>query len=248
MKTITLNRDQVFQGNLILVNAEHPLRSSIAPEQIRPLERTEICMERKAALVLETLLVTIGARSSLVPVSGFRTREEQEEIYRSSLAEHGTSFTESYVALPGCSEHETGLAIDLALNQEPIDFIRPCFPDDGICGRFRAKAAAYGFTQRYQKGKEHLTGIAPEPWHFRYVGLPHASLMELHSFCLEEYVDYLTQFPFEGHHLEIRVENKTFELFYVRAADETIEITLPGYLPFQVSGDNRNGFIFTLWR
>lgn len=262
MKKITLNREQIFQGNLLLVNEHNPLQHTVPSEQIRPLERPAVqpaasgspagrqpvCMERKAAMVLETLLAAIGSGSALVSVSGFRSHKEQEAIYHSSLAEHGADFTRSYVALPGCSEHETGLAIDLALNQEPIDFLCPCFPKDGICGRFREKAAAYGFIERYQEGKETLTGIAPEPWHFRYVGIPHASVMAFHNFCLEEYLDYLTSFPYEGKHLEIRVENKAFELFYVEAETDITEITLPGYLPVQVSGDNQKGFIFTLWR
>lgn len=253
MKTVNLCREQVYSGNLLLVNARYPLRQAIAPEQIRPLERkaakhSRVFLERKTALVLETLFTTIGSGSFLVPVSGFRTRKEQEDIYASSLKEHGKDFTESYVASPGHSEHETGLAIDLALNREPIDFLRPYLPRDGICGRFRNKAASYGFVERYQAGKETLTGIAPEPWHFRYVGLPHASIMDAHGFCLEEYLDYLREFPYEGRHLKVHVENKSFELFYKKAEDELTEIHLPGYLPFQVSGDNREGFIFTLWR
>lgn len=292
MKAISLRREQVHTGSLILVNAQYPLQNTIAPEEIRPLELktiqpyheirsnpkatlehsqiysesqvsklsrvcseqkktseySQVYLERKTALVLEALLTTIGSGSSLVPVSGFRTRQEQENLYASSLAEHGEEFTESYVATPGHSEHETGLAIDLAFNQEPIDFLRPYFPRDGVCGRFRSRAASYGFVERYREGKEALTGIAPEPWHFRYVGLPHASIMDAHGFCLEEYLDYLKDFSYEGRHLEVHVENKSFELFYKKAEDDLTELTLPGYLPFQASGDNREGFIFTLWR
>lgn len=72
----------------------------------------------------------------------------------------------------GCSEHETGLAIDLALAGEEPDFIRPPFPDRGICRRFRQRCADFGFVLRYPAGKETVTGIAHEPWHFRYVGVP----------------------------------------------------------------------------
>ena len=71
--------------------------------------------------------------------------------------------------------------------------------------------------------------------------------MDATGFCLEEYLDYLRDFPYEGRHLQVHVENKTFELFYKKAEDLT-RLELPGYLPFQVSGDNREGFIFTLWR
>ena len=106
--------------------------------------------------------------------AGVRLAEQQEQqrIWDDSMAEHGETFTRQYVALPGCSEHQTGLAIDLGKAAGYIDFIRPAFPYDGVCGRFRRLAARYGFIERYQRGKEEVTGISAEPWHFRYVGRP----------------------------------------------------------------------------
>ena len=107
---------------------------------------------------------------------------------RQSLAENGREFTEQYVARPGCSEHQTGLAIDLGLRLPEIDFIRPYFPYDGLAGRFRQLAAEYGFVERYPQGKEAVCGIAHEPWHFRYVGRPHALIMQKRGLTLEEYL------------------------------------------------------------
>ena len=129
----------------------------------------------------------MGARGAIVPVSGFRSRAEQQAIWDSSLAEHGRAFTETYVARPGCSEHETGLAIDLAENRPDIDFLCPQFPDEGVCRLFRLAAPEFGFVLRYPAGKEHITGIGHEPWHFRYVGRPHAGEMALYGLTLEEY-------------------------------------------------------------
>lgn len=250
MKTLTLKREALNQGSLLLVNACHPLPESVAPERLTPFNGTGVLLERRAALVLENLFHTLGCGSSLLPVSGYRTLEEQKQIYASSLAEHGEEFTRKYVALPDCSEHQTGLAIDLALNREPVDFIRPWFPRDGICGRFREKMTSYGFVERYPEGKEGTTGIAAEPWHFRYVGIPHAAIMERHGFCLEEYIDYLSLFPADGRHLEIEIQNKSFEIFYQKIGPEEASITLslPSSLPFQVSGTNTGGFAVTLWR
>lgn len=119
--------------------------------------------------------------------------EEQQSIFDSSLLENGEEFTRKFVALPGCSEHQTGLAIDLGLKQEEVDFICPEFPYTGICQKFRERAAAYGFIERYQKEKERITGISQEPWHFRYVGCPHAKIMEKYHLCLEEYSELLEQ-------------------------------------------------------
>ena len=250
MKTLTLKREALNQGSLLLVNARHPLPESVDPERLTPFNGTGVLLERRTALVLENLFHTLGCGSFLLPVSGYRTLEDQKQIYASSLAEHGEEFTRKYVALPDCSEHQTGLAIDLALNREPVDFIRPWFPRDGICGRFREKMTSYGFVERYPEGKEGITGIAAEPWHFRYVGIPHAAIMERHGFCLEEYIDYLSLFPADGRHLEIEIQNKSFEIFYqkIGPAEASITLSLPSSLPFQVSGTNTGGFAVTLWR
>ncbi len=250
MKTITLTRQALNRGSLLLVNASHPLPESVAPERLIPFFGSGVLLERRTSLVLENLFETLGLGASLIPVSGYRTLNEQKQIYASSLAENGEEFTRKYVALPDCSEHQTGLAIDLALNQEPLDFIRPYFPRDGICGRFREKMISYGFVERYPEGKEDITGIAAEPWHFRYVGLPHAAIMMLRGYCLEEYIDYLSLFPAEGPHLEISVQNKNFEIFYQKLSetDGSVTLELPSSLPFQASGTNAGGCVVTLWR
>ena len=250
MKTITLTRQALNRGSLLLVNASHPLPESVAPERLTPFFGSGVLLERRTSLVLENLFETLGLGASLIPVSGYRTLNEQKQIYASSLAENGEEFTRKYVALPDCSEHQTGLAIDLALNQEPLDFIRPYFPRDGICGRFREKMISYGFIERYPEGKEDITGIAAEPWHFRYVGLPHAAIMMLRGYCLEEYIDYLSLFPAEGPHLEISVQNKNFEIFYqtLSETDGSVTLELPSSLPFQASGTNAGGCVVTLWR
>ena len=250
MKTITLTRQALNRGSLLLVNASHPLPESVAPERLTPFFGSGVLLERRTSLVLENLFETLGLGASLIPVSGYRTLNEQKQIYASSLAENGEEFTRKYVALPDCSEHQTGLAIDLALNQEPLDFIRPYFPRDGICGRFREKMISYGFVERYPEGKEDITGIAAEPWHFRYVGLPHAAIMMLRGYCLEEYIDYLSLFPAEGPHLEISAQNKNFEIFYQKLSetDGSVTLELPSSLPFQASGTNAGGCVVTLWR
>src|SRR5699024_8086208 len=136
-----------------------------------------------------------GGVREIVPVSGWRSQDEQQRIWDDTLEESGPEFTCKYVAYPGCSEHQTGLAIDLGMVAGKIDFIRPAFPHDGACGAFRRLAAQYGFIERYRREKESLTGIAEEPWHFRYVGAPHAQLMESHGLCLEEYTALLRQGP-----------------------------------------------------
>ena len=126
---------------------------------------------------MQLTLAKIHCRNEIVAVSGFRTQEEQEKIWNDTLAESGLDFTKKYVAVPRHSEHQTGLAIDLAENKEQIDFICPHFPYTGIWGKFRMTAPRFGFVERYVSGKEQITGIGAEPWHFRYVGYPHSVIM-----------------------------------------------------------------------
>lgn len=171
---------------LVLVNARHA-----CPEEALELVavgNSPVLLEREAARSLEALMAELDGWQSIVPVSGWRSFQEQEDIYQSSLAEHGLEFTQKYVALPGHSEHQTGLAIDLGLKGPELDFIRPAFPYEGICQRFRERAADFGFVERYPAGKETVTGIAHEPWHFRYVDPAHAREMVRRGLVLEEYL------------------------------------------------------------
>ena len=234
----------IHSGLLVLVNAEHPIRRRERPVLDPAAPGSDVLLDTRAAAMLTGLISRLGAAGEIVPVSGWRSMREQRDIWDGSMAENGTEFTRKYVALPGCSEHQTGLAIDLALRSDNIDFIRPDFPYDGICGRFRALAADYGFVERYQSGKEGVTGIAAEPWHFRYVGRPHARIMCEMGLCLEEYVEYLRAYPYPERLLEVRGEVYEAEVGFAGARDA---LGLPD-APYQVSGNNVDGYIYTLWR
>lgn len=237
-------RGGIHNGLLILVNAEHPIQHMERPALAPAVPGSDILLDTRAAAMLSGVISRIGAAGEIVPVSGWRSEAEQREIWDGSMSESGEEFTRKYVALPGCSEHQTGLAIDLALRADNIDFIRPEFPYDGVCGRFRALAADYGFVERYQSGKEGVTGIAAEPWHFRYVGRPHARLMRERGLCLEEYVELLRAFHYPGRLLEARGEAYEAEIGFAGARDS---FALPD-APYQVSGNNVDGYIYTLWR
>ncbi len=237
-------RGGIHNGLLILVNAEHPIQHMERPALAPAVPGSDILLDTRAAAMLSGLISRIGAAGEIVPVSGWRSEAEQREIWDGSMRESGEEFTRKYVALPGCSEHQTGLAIDLALRADNIDFIRPEFPYDGVCGRFRALAADYGFVERYQGGKEGVTGIAAEPWHFRYVGRPHARIMCEMGLCLEEYVEYLRAYPYPERLLEVRGEVYEAEVGFAGARDT---LGLPD-APYQVSGNNVDGYIYTLWR
>ena len=190
MRPLRLRREQTCQGPLVLIDRAHPLQEGAPPELV-PVDRLhpQVLLERRAARLLAACIRSVGGGRTIVPVSGWRSRAEQQAIWDDTRAREGDAFTRQYVALPGCSEHQTGLAIDLGENKLPIDFIRPAFPDGGICGQFKARAAEFGFILRYPADKEAVTGIAHEPWHFRYVGTEHSLIMRDENLCLEEYIE-----------------------------------------------------------
>lgn len=247
MRTAALQKCSVYSGSLILVNARHPYRGVPDPALLMPVNgESGVLMDRRAAVLLERLMAEIRGWNGIVPVSGWRPREEQQAIWDDTLRESGEAFTKKYVAFPGCSEHETGLAIDLGLRQEQIDFIRPDFPDVGVCRIFRRRAAAYGFVLRYPADKEPVTGIACEPLHFRYVGVPHAEIMDKLGLTLEEYLDYLKEYPYGMRPLVHEKNNLVFELSFL--SDERADDLKTENLHGMVSGDNSEGFIVTEWK
>lgn len=241
MSRMILTQSMTREGTLILVNREHPLRSAHGVELTGV--GGQVQLERRAAMALEGCIRSVCGQNEIVPVSGWRSAQEQKNIWNDTLSKEGSAFTEQYVARPGCSEHQTGLAIDLGKAAEFIDFIRPDFPKDGVCGAFRRQAARWGFIQRYRAGKQNLTGIAEEPWHFRYVGAPHAAILEENELCLEEYTAFLKQNP-----VEVKLSGcMRARVSYIPCKGERTEWDAPdGYV--QISGDNCGGFIATVWR
>lgn len=238
MRRVWLNRDAVYQGRLVLVNAAHPLRRQPRPEELEPVDQKgDVRLERRAAERLNALLAAVGP--GIVPVSGWRSFEEQQDIYRSALREHGERFTRSFVALPGRSEHQSGLAIDLGEAREQVDFLCPEFPDRGACREFCRRMADFGWIRRYPAGREAVTGIAAEPWHFRYVGRPHAQVMERLGATLEEYVDLLREYPQHGPHLR----EAGWEVWYVPAGEGGCMVELPDGVSCRLSGNNVDGVV-----
>ena len=124
---------------------------------------------------------------------GYRTAEEQQQIlddkidaYRSEgYTKHMAEETAmEWVALPGTSEHQLGLAVDINADTSK------CSRDD-VYNWLLDNSYKYGFIQRYPSGKTSITGVANEPWHYRYVGKEAAEEIHQSGLCLEEYVENL---------------------------------------------------------
>ena len=251
MKTMVLKTEDIYRGDLILVNHAHQYRELHSDLcAVGVWQGADILYERTAADALKKLLQEVGGSGQIVPVSAWRSMEEQQKIWDDSLAENDLEFTRNYVAVPGHSEHQTGLAIDLALKQPEIDFIRPYFPYEGICQKFRERAAAHGFVERYQKHKQSVTMIGHEPWHFRYVGTPHAAIMTRMGIVLEEYIVFVKDYRYgENPYITETKQGERYAVSFVRAdgADmgQAAELVIDEAGQYRISGNNCDGFIVT---
>jgi len=239
MRRVLLKRDDIYKGYLILVNSKYKIKYDDNYENLEQFSNKydDIFLDKTVNKYLQIVFSKINSLNKIVPVSGYRSLDEQEDIYFNSIKENGEEFTKKYVALPNASEHQTGLAIDLGLNVGTIDFIRPAFPRMGICEKFRKVSIDYGFIERYTEEKKDITNISSEEWHFRYVGYPHSKIMKQNNLCLEEYINYLKQYKYNP----LKFEN--YEITYIPYGDKTMEIILNEN--DTVSGNNVDGFIIT---
>ena len=173
---------------LVLVNAEHRLPPGYRPpDLVRVNVRSawgdeRAYLRREAALALEALFrdaQAAGFRPILV--SGFRSYELQATLY-GNRTDEPRIYSE---APPGASEHQTGLAADILEEGRGMD---ASFADTALGKWLVAHAPEYGFILRYPRGKENVTRVVFEPWHFRYVGREAALEMARTGEVLEEYL------------------------------------------------------------
>ncbi|WP_413374938.1 D-alanyl-D-alanine carboxypeptidase family protein [Paenibacillus taichungensis] len=146
-------------------------------------------MRKEAAEALEKLFA--GAKADdieLRAVSGYRSYERQVSIYNNNVKTKGKEYTDRVSSVPGHSEHQTGLAIDVS-SPSVGNAIEEVFGTSKEGQWLAEHAAEYGFIIRYPKGEEGITGYVYEPWHIRYVGTDLAPDVVKSGLTLEEYFD-----------------------------------------------------------
>lgn len=126
-----------------------------------------------------------------VVASGYRTAEKQQELMDEKIAayesegystDEAKSKAEAWVAIPGTSEHQLGLSVDIN-----ADGIRST--GDDVYEWLHKNSYKYGFIYRYPENKTNITGVINEPWHYRYVGTDAAAKIHELGICLEEYLE-----------------------------------------------------------
>ena len=119
--------------------------------------------------------------------SGYRSYDEQEQLYNTYAAERGVEDADEVSSRPGHSEHQTGLCMDVNTTEFSFEGTPEAIWLEEHC-------ADYGFIIRFPKGKESITGYAYEPWHIRYVGEAAAKEITSQGICLEEYLDVTSDY------------------------------------------------------
>ena len=144
-------------------------------------------MRKEAATALEQLF--IGAKKdgvTLLGVSAYRSYATQKALFDRYVAKDGYEKARTYSAVPGTSEHQTGLAIDVTGGNGKCA-AEDCFGATKEAAWLNQHASQYGYIIRYPKGKENITGYKYEPWHLRYVGKDVAASVSKQKITLEEY-------------------------------------------------------------
>ena len=171
---------------LVLINRDHPLPEdwTVEPKEVPGGQSVDA---RIYAPLMEMFEAAKSINLDRLPnvESGYRSMEKQQLLYDQKLSEflkegysekHARALTEKWVSVPGTSEHQLGLAVDIS---GEIYEIYPWLQENSW---------RYGFVLRYPSDKTAITGISGEEWHYRYVGVEAAKEMYEKGLCLEEYL------------------------------------------------------------
>ena len=182
---------------LLLINKQHPIPEDYTFE-LGTIKGSMKCDER---IIDDLLSMLQGAKNdgiNLVICSPYRDLNRQEILFNRKIKAYmgkGMSYIEAYkissqaVTVPGASEQQIGLALDIVC--DTYSSLNEGFEDTEAGQWLQEHSHEYGFTLRYPKGKEYITSIEYEPWHFRYVGKEAATVMKEKGICLEEFVGSL---------------------------------------------------------
>ena len=179
-------------GTLFLVNREYMITADYVPDDLvmPSVRRTSasVLMRKEAAEALEALFNAAKQEHNytLVAVSGYRSYQTQQNIYRRRVKNAGQKKADLYVALPGSSEHQLGLAMDVGRRSNTK--LKEAFGDSPEGKWLAENCYRFGFILRYKQEWTETTGYAYEPWHIRYVGLEHALRIKELNIPFEDYI------------------------------------------------------------
>lgn len=224
MEELLDTKTVIREDSLLLINKEHLIPSDFS-DVVEEYKNSGVMMDPCIMSSYEALSAECRRKfdEQLYISSSYRTKEKQQEILETSAP--------NIAAEVGASEHQAGLALDVYFSGHAGRAILKCEAGQYLnqnCWR-------YGFIIRYPLWKSSKTSTAYEPWHIRYVGVPHAEIMYLEGLVLEEYMELLLEEEYYryGDYLITRQEKEPFLL------PESFESGI-------ISKDNMGGYVITL--
>jgi len=202
IKNINTNLDKEFYVDitetnynkdlLIIVNKYYYLDKNYVPDNIVSVGldyTTNNCRLRQDAYTAYLNMIEAARKEGLdfYIRSGYRSYNDQQNIYTSYVNNDGVILADTYSARPGHSEHQTGLAIDLIAGRNgTYDQFYKTKEFDWL----KVNSYKYGFILRYTEENSYITGYKSEPWHYRYVGINAAKTIYEENLTFEEYYEY----------------------------------------------------------
>lgn len=184
--------DTSLGWNLILVNDDYSVPNNYEVE-LTELSNGEKVDTRIYPQLQQMFDDARAAGLELFVREGYRTTHDQKQIMEERIQQYrnegysrseAKELAEKYVAVPGTSEHELGIAVDINADTSKCS-------SDAVYTWLANNAYRYGFIKRYPSEKTEITGVNNEPWHYRYVGVEAAKEIQEKGICLEEYIDLL---------------------------------------------------------
>lgn len=215
MKTVSLEEFLHYENvtvneSLLLVNEKYKISENYIPQTIYHQER-DVEMNTCTKDVFDNLSEALHEKTgeTLFVSSAYRDYEKQKEV----KAEEGEAAQN-----PGCSEHQTGLALDVFIKNFAGESFIKC-----ESGQFvNENCGDYGFIIRYPIFGEKKTGIPFEPWHLRYVGLPHSKIINKSKITFEEYIDFLEIGKFYIYENYLITRQKTKNIFVPKSFEKAV--------------------------
>lgn len=249
--TINKTQDDIYMGKLILVNKEHPYKFFDSSNvNISEKKSSSYKVSDNTLMIGKDTITPLNAMfdafyknggvNTTYVISAFRTFERQQVLYDQEVADKGIEEGGKWVAKPGTSEHHTGLAVDLGIFDSAGVYHE--YDGSGVYSWINQNSYKYGFVVRYTAEKKAITNINPEPWHFRYLGMPHATQISKLKLCLEEYIDLLRTYSYKNPMKITSADGGEYISYFCSG----LTVYVPKSGNYDISGNNVDGFIVTV--
>ncbi len=234
--TITLiNSESLGKGSLAVINNQY------APDvfyeglcKLKPPLEQKYYISNSQLFISENIITHLD---DMMTDYNLTTEKNNIVIYNTTdISDENLLYSTNY------SESKAGYSFDIAIKSSYDDIIEY----DGLDteGWISENCCNYGFIIRYPEDKTDKTEVEYSPYHFRYVGIPHALIMKKENLCLEEYSEFIKKYSYENP-LVYKSGDKEYNIYYTASTSPETEIKIPENKEYEISGNNYDGYIIT---